>query len=167
MSPIEIRRRNHPSETARAVALATSLLATGGVAGVLALADRPEATRSVRLATSTSPASSSTPTTTTPDTYRDGTWLGPTVTMRWGPVQVQATVDNGRLVAVDLVQWPSDGKSGRINSYAQPVLESEAVAAQSASIDVVSGATYTSQAYATSLQAALDSAATGNTAQTS
>jgi hypothetical protein len=53
----------------------------------------------------------------------------------------------------------SGGRSGQISSYAAPILASEALQAQSASIDIVTGATYTSQAYANSLQSALDQAA--------
>jgi uncharacterized protein with FMN-binding domain len=71
---------------------------------------------------------------------------------------VRVTVAGGRISAVTELQEPDDRRSYSINSYAQPILESEAVAAQSSNIDIVSGATYTSQAYAASLQAALDQA---------
>jgi uncharacterized protein with FMN-binding domain len=74
-------------------------------------------------------------------------------------VQVQATVKNGRITGVTAVQSPGDGRSRSINSRSQPVLEQEAIAAQSADIDMVSGATYTSRTYRASLQAALDTAA--------
>jgi uncharacterized protein with FMN-binding domain len=53
---------------------------------------------------------------------------------------------------------PRQGRSGVISQSAAPILKGEAIAAQSASIDTVSGATYTSQAYAQSLQSALDAA---------
>lgn len=53
---------------------------------------------------------------------------------------------------------PTGGHSGRISDEVGPLLRSEALAAQSAQIDVISGATYTSRAYATSLQSALDAA---------
>jgi uncharacterized protein with FMN-binding domain len=77
---------------------------------------------------------------------------------KWGDVQVQATFDaDGRLTAVDAVQVPfRDGKSVRINDRAVPRLNSEALSAQSASIDTVSGATYTSVGYQQSLQSAID-----------
>jgi uncharacterized protein with FMN-binding domain len=85
------------------------------------------------------------------------TVAGPTVSTRWGPVQVQITVANGRLTDVTAIQLPAGGRSGRISHQAEPILRSQALAAQSAAIDGVSGATYTSDAYARSLQAALDS----------
>jgi len=85
------------------------------------------------------------------------TVTGPTVSTRWGPVQVQITVANGKLTAVTALQLPTGGRSGRISSSAEPLLRTQALAAQSAAIDGVSGATYTSTAYARSLQSALDS----------
>jgi uncharacterized protein with FMN-binding domain len=87
-------------------------------------------------------------------------YLGPAESNKWGDVQVQVTIENGKIVSVAEAQAPdSDRKSISINSRANPVLESEAVAAQTANIRAVSGATYTSQTYKTSLQAALDQAA--------
>jgi uncharacterized protein with FMN-binding domain len=73
-------------------------------------------------------------------------------------VEVQITVSGGKVTDVVALQLPSGGRSGRISSYAEPSLHSEALSAQSAQIDGVSGATYTSEAYAQSLQAALDQA---------
>ncbi|MFJ9563084.1 FMN-binding protein [Streptomyces fuscichromogenes] len=87
------------------------------------------------------------------------TVTGDTVQTRWGPVQVKVTVKNGRITDVTAVQYPSENpRDQQINSYAIPQLRSEALAAQSASIDTVSGATYTSEGYQQSLQSALDSA---------
>jgi hypothetical protein len=84
---------------------------------------------------------------------------GPVVSTRWGPVQVEITVVNGKLTDIQALQLPSgDRRSASISSRAEPTLRSQALQAQSASIDGVSGATYTSTAYARSLQAALDSA---------
>ena len=72
---------------------------------------------------------------------------------------MQAQVRNGALVAVAVVQYPdSDRKSVRINQRALPQLQSEALTAQSAQIDTVSGATYTSDGYVKSLQSAIDEA---------
>ena len=83
---------------------------------------------------------------------------GPTVDTRWGPVQVAAVFTAaGRLCEVQTLVSPSDHrKSVQINQYALPVLHREALAAGSAAIDIVSGATVTSDAYATSLQAIID-----------
>ncbi|MFG2957043.1 FMN-binding protein [Streptomyces sp. NPDC048291] len=87
------------------------------------------------------------------------TVTGDTVQTRWGPVQVKVTIRSGKITDVTAVQYPSDNpRDQEINQYALPQLRSEALAAQSASIDTVSGATYTSQGYQQSLQSALDSA---------
>jgi uncharacterized protein with FMN-binding domain len=77
----------------------------------------------------------------------------------YGPVEVQITVKNGKVTAAQAVQYPQDSpRDQQINSYAIPVLNQEAVSAGSAQIDAVSGATYTSGGYVTSLQSALDKA---------
>lgn len=84
---------------------------------------------------------------------------GPAVGTRYGPVQVAVVVSNGILVDIVALQLPSgDRQSDQISAYAAPQLREMALAAQSAEIDVVSGATFTSRAYAASLQAALDAA---------
>lgn len=83
---------------------------------------------------------------------------GSLVSTRYGDVEVQITVANGQITAVEAVALPSGGRSGQISASVEPILASEALAAQSANIDTVSGATYTSQGYAQSLQAALDQA---------
>ena len=86
------------------------------------------------------------------------TVTGASVQTRWGPVQVRVTVKNGRLTEVTAVTYPQDNpRDQEINSYALPRLRSEALQAQSADIDTVSGATYTSEGYRQSLQSALDS----------
>lgn len=77
---------------------------------------------------------------------------------RYGDVQVQIVVSSGKIVSATAVDYPTGGRDGEINSYAVPVLEKEAVAAQGASIDTVSGATVTSEGYKQSLQSALDQA---------
>ena len=78
---------------------------------------------------------------------------------QWGPVQVQLTVAAGKITKVALLQYPSgNGKDQEINDYALPILTQETVDAQGASIDMVSGATVTSNGYLESLQSALDSA---------
>lgn len=86
-------------------------------------------------------------------------YTGATAQTRWGPVQVRITVSGGKLTAVDVVQVPSgNGRDVEINDYAVPVLTQEALTAQSAKIDSVSGATVTSDGYTSSLQSALDQA---------
>ncbi|MEP6639367.1 MAG: FMN-binding protein [Chloroflexota bacterium] len=91
--------------------------------------------------------------------YRDGTVQGSVVSTRYGDVQVQVTISGGAITDVAPLQLPSsDGRSQRIASQAAPILRQEALTAQSAKIELLSGATYTSDAYARSLQSALDSA---------
>jgi uncharacterized protein with FMN-binding domain len=88
-----------------------------------------------------------------------GTVTGAVADTRWGPVQVQITVADGSITDVAVVQYPdSNGKDQQINARALPILIQETLEAQSASIDMVSGATYTSDGYVTSLQSALDQA---------
>lgn len=90
---------------------------------------------------------------------RDGTFTGSAISTRYGPVQVAVTLANGRITNVDVVQVPTrDRRDREINDYAVPQLTSETMDAQSAAIDAVSGATYTSQGYIRSLQSALDQA---------
>ncbi len=89
----------------------------------------------------------------------DGTYTGVAVKEPWGTFEVEAIISGGQLTDVQLVAEPSDRHSSRINNYAVPLLTEAAIAAQSANIDMVSGATWTSQSYEESLQAALDAAA--------
>ena len=84
---------------------------------------------------------------------------GTSADTRYGPVQVRLHVRGGRIISAKAIDYPlGSGTDRQINSYAIPILQKETVAAQSAQIDTVSGATYTSDGYRTSLQAALDAA---------
>ncbi len=109
------------------------------------------------------PASTgSTTASTTADSggYRDGTYTGAEADTRYGVVQVRVTVGGGRITAVEVPAYPDgNGRDRQINERAVPQLVSETVAAQSADIHLVSGATYTSNGYLASLQSALDQAA--------
>jgi uncharacterized protein with FMN-binding domain len=88
-----------------------------------------------------------------------GTYKGTAVQTRFGPVQVQITVANGKITDVTALQLTNtDGKSIQISNRAAPLLRSKVLAAQSADVQTVSGATITSDAYLTSLQAAIDAA---------
>lgn len=79
------------------------------------------------------------------------------VDTNYGPVQVKITVVGGRVTRSIAAQVPwSGGRDRAINSQAVPILNDEAVRAQSAAIDMVSGATFTSGGYIRSLQAAID-----------
>jgi uncharacterized protein with FMN-binding domain len=87
------------------------------------------------------------------------TYTGDVADTRWGPVQVKITVTNGKITAAEPTQVPSDNpRDQEINSYAVPILNQEAVKAQSAQIDAISGATVTSDGYIQSLQSAIDQA---------
>ena len=91
-----------------------------------------------------------------PDAGEIRTASGDAVAIRWGDVQVAVTVQGDDIIDVRTLAVPDDSRSRRINSRAEPVLREEAIATDSADVSVVSGATYTSRAYAASLQSALD-----------
>ncbi len=85
------------------------------------------------------------------------TIVGSEVQTRYGPLQLSVTFEGSDITAVEALEAPSfHGESVQINAYAIPVLNAEAVAADSARIDAVSGATITTRAYLESLQAAID-----------
>ena len=87
------------------------------------------------------------------------TYAGDTVQTQFGPVQVQITVSGGTITKSEVLQVPwGNGRDQEINSQAVPILNSEAVQSQSAQIDMVSGASFTSNGYITSLQSAIDQA---------
>jgi uncharacterized protein with FMN-binding domain len=88
-----------------------------------------------------------------------GTVTGTAADTRWGPVQVKVTFASGKITAADVVEQPdSNNRDQEINAEAVPQLVQETLQAQNAQIDMVSGATYTSEGYVTSLQSALDQA---------
>ncbi|MGW4010705.1 FMN-binding protein [Streptomyces sp. NPDC004763] len=88
-----------------------------------------------------------------------GTVTGDAASTQYGPVQVRLTVSDGKITRAEAVQAPKGGQSDRVTADAVPKLNQAAVAAGSADIDAVSGATYTSAGYVKSLQSALDKAA--------
>jgi len=90
---------------------------------------------------------------------KSATVKGSVAQTRWGPVQVQVSVASGKITRVDVLQYPNgNGRDQEINDYALPILTQETIDAQSANIDMVSGATVTSDGYLQSLQSALDKA---------
>jgi uncharacterized protein with FMN-binding domain len=90
-------------------------------------------------------SSSSTSSSSSSSGSSSGTVTGSVANTRWGPVQVSITTSGGKVTAVDVVQYPNGNpKDQEINSYALPVLIKETLSAQSADIDMVSGATVTS-----------------------
>ncbi|MGY6020974.1 FMN-binding protein [Streptomyces spinosirectus] len=145
-------KKNRPL---RRIVLASAATVSGMV---LLLSLKPHSTPAVGLAVPAPSGSSSTGTSGGAVTGTK-TVTGDTVQTRWGPVQVRITVKNGKLTEVTAVSYPTDNpRDQEINSFALPRLRSEALQAQSANIDTVSGATYTSDGYRQSLQSALDSA---------
>ena len=87
------------------------------------------------------------------------TVTGDVAQTRWGPVQVQLTVVDKKITDVSVIQYPdNNGRDQEINADALPVLVQETISAQSAKIDMVTGATVTSDGYLSSLQSALDQA---------
>lgn len=89
----------------------------------------------------------------------DGTFAGAVEQTPYGTVQVSVTVSGGKITELKALKLTDDGgRSVQISNYAAPMLRSEVLSAQSAKVDSISGATYTSEGYLTSLQAALDSA---------
>jgi uncharacterized protein with FMN-binding domain len=95
----------------------------------------------------------------TASSLRNGTFTGNSADTRYGPVKVRITVSGGRISAVDVVDVPQGNpRDVEINNFAVPVLQNETLSTQSAQIDFVSGATFTSDGYTRSLQSALDKA---------
>ncbi|MGV4987142.1 FMN-binding protein [Streptomyces sp. NPDC001709] len=145
-------RKNRPL---RRIVLASAATVSGMV---LLLSLKPHTSPTLTTAETKSPAVSSSSSPSGGKTV-GRTVTGDTVQTRWGPVQVRVTITSGRLADVTAVRYPQDNpRDQEINSYALPQLRREALAAQSADIDTVSGATYTSTGYKQSLQSALDSA---------
>ncbi|WP_371661049.1 FMN-binding protein [Streptomyces sp. NBC_00280] len=155
-------RKNRPL---RRIALASAATVSGMV---LLLSLKPHTTPAVAIGSASSPAPSGSPSPSGAATGPGGssgsatgtrTLTGDPVQTRYGPVQVRATLTNGKLTAVTAITYPQENpRDQQINSYAVPQLTREALTAQSADIDTVSGATYTSDGYRRSLQSALDSA---------
>ncbi|MEU3839832.1 FMN-binding protein [Streptomyces sp. NPDC028635] len=143
-------RKNRPL---RRIVLASAATVSGMV---LLLSLKPHTTPALATADSRKPAAASS---AAPGTTGTRTATGDSVDTRWGPVQVRVTVTGGRLTDVTAVVYPTENpRDQEINAYAIPQLRREALDAQSADIDSVSGATYTSDGYKQSLQSALDSA---------
>jgi uncharacterized protein with FMN-binding domain len=91
--------------------------------------------------------------------YNDGTYVGDIADAYYGNVQVQVTISNSRITNVQFLDYPQDRNTSiRINSQAMPMLKQEAIAAQSANVNGVSGASATSAAFVESLTSALNQA---------
>jgi uncharacterized protein with FMN-binding domain len=113
-------------------------------------APQPTATPQPVIPTATSQPSSQ---------YKDGTYTGSVADAFYGNIQVQATIANGKITNVQFLQYPNDNPTSMaINQQADPMLAQEAIQKQSATVDIVSGATQSSQAFIESMQSALSQA---------
>lgn len=102
---------------------------------------------------------SPTPTSKSNSLYKDGTFTGDSADAFYGFIQVQAIISGGKITDIKFLQAPSDrSKSIEINSQAGPMLTQETIQAQSAQVDIISGATDSSNAFIQSLQSALSKA---------
>ena len=138
------------------------LLVSGtAIAIALAVTIRPHPRAAVPHSTTGAPRptvrATSPPPPATPRAYHPGTATGLVAHTDYGGVQVRVTVSHGRIVNVTALQLPHGNQMDiRLSKPAARMLEREVISAQSAQVDMVSGATYTSQGYLRSLQSALD-----------
>ena len=131
--------------------------AAAKAAAAKAAADKAAAASAATKAANT-PTPASTPTKAAPSGIT-GTFAGATNQTRFGPVQVQITVSNGKITAVKALQYPNgDGRSASISQQAIPYLVQQTLTAQSDQISGVGGASYTSYGFYISLQSALKKA---------
>ncbi|MEY2398640.1 MAG: hypothetical protein QOJ00_1814 [Actinomycetota bacterium] len=145
--------------TASGLALLASFHTTPSA--TLAVGSSPTSAAESALGATTTTTVKRSKTTAAPTTIPVRTVDGPAVPTKFGAVQVRVTLQGARILDVQALQLPSSHpRSTEISQQAAPLLRSEALQAQSARIDVLSGASYTSVGYANSLQAALDSART-------
>jgi uncharacterized protein with FMN-binding domain len=118
----------------------------------------PPATTTQSAPKSSSSSSSASPSSgqTASAAYKDGQYTGSVADAVYGNIQVEATIQGGKITAVQFLQYPNDRpNSVSINQQAMPLLQQEAIQAQSAQVDVVSGATDSSEAFVQSLGNAL------------
>lgn len=133
----------------------TAVLVVGWQAGGAVLAQETPTT-SQQTAIS---ATRTTPTTTTPTGPADGTYTGSSVHTRFGSVQIAVTISQGSIVDITALHLTdADGKSVQISTRAGTILRQEVLTSQSANVSTVAGATYTTKAYLSSVQSALDQA---------
>jgi uncharacterized protein with FMN-binding domain len=165
--PASRPKRRHAAKGARAAALSLSLVSTGGLATLFAATSAHAGTQLQGASIASAPQTSSAPqasgtasaTGASAPAARPAVVDGGVFHNKWGDVQVEATFSDGQLVDVTTLQTPyRDGRSVSINGRAAPQLNAEALAAQNANVDTVSGATYTSNDYRRSLQSAIDTA---------
>ncbi|PPF55623.1 FMN-binding protein [Clavibacter michiganensis] len=150
---------------AASVLASTAVLVAGWQIGTEGVTTTPPASdaagaSSAGTSSTATPSTGATPSTTVPaTTAAGGTFTGASASTRYGQVQVRITVADGRITDVTALRLTDhDGRSVAISNRAAPILRQEVLAAQSADVQSVSGATYTSEGYLTSLQSAVDQA---------
>lgn len=147
--------------TSHAVKVGAGPIGTTGRAGSPSTRGAPATAPSTSAPSTTAPSTvpstsgSSGPTTTAPTQQK---LVGSPESFPFGTIQVEVIMSGGRITNVVTVQAPTDGYSAQVAGFSLPRLRQEVLQAQSARIDVVSGASYDSQAYAQSVQSALDRA---------
>ncbi len=153
-----------PGATSSASASSSSATASATTKAAATKSAKPVATKSsgATVAATTSPTATAEATTalattapaTNSKTSINGTFIGPSINVNYGNVQVKITVVNGRITDAVAVKAPT-GKNDRYTNMAVPILKAQTLKAQSANIQGVSGASYTSYGWYTSLQGAL------------
>lgn len=135
-------------------------IVTIGIIGGLALLLRKDDNATTPISTPSSSNSNNTQNTPAPSsastTYKDGSYTGDPQQINYGTVQIKAVISGGKITDIQFVQMPNDpGHTTEVTTAAEPVLKQEAITKQSASVDILSGATQTSEAFQQSLASAL------------
>jgi uncharacterized protein with FMN-binding domain len=139
-----------------AVIASAGVLGAGWAVGTANGATVATTTTGTTATTATTTSGTTTKTTSGSTTYKDGTYTGTTVTHRYGSVTVTVTISGGKITNVSAQAVDGgDRRSQSINSQAVPMMKTEVLSANSAKVSTISGATYTTTAYITSLQSAL------------
>ena len=154
--------KSSPDTTAQAITSPTSSAQAASTGGSDDTSD--QATTAPTPTTATTPTTSSTAeaagtSTSTSSGFKDGSYTGSVEDAQWGSVQVQAVITQGKITDVQFLEFPNDRSRSRyINSVADPELTNEAIQAQSAHVDIITGATDSSEAFVQSLANALSQA---------
>jgi uncharacterized protein with FMN-binding domain len=155
--------------TAKKVMLGVAVLGIFVIYSLGIRHQQPKITKPTSLSQNTTPASTRTPSANKPANgvaratssgqYKDGSYSGSVTDAYYGNVQVSATISGGKIIGVKFLQYPDTHQTSvYINQQAMPYLQQEAIKAQSSQVNIVSGATFTSQAFQQSLASALSQA---------
>lgn len=139
-------------------AASTSVHATASGTGTTGSGSDPESSDATGNGAATSSTPAPTPSASSSSSGSSTTTItGAAAQTRYGAVQVEVTFSGSTITAVKTLQSPDrEGRDIEINDQALPILQQEVLASQSANIDTVSGATYTSEGYIQSVQSAID-----------